>query len=365
MNARKATRLGALGGLLAVSALAAGAAAAPAIAAPSAKPAAPAADHSYRHGLVPTVQAEQSLRKLQSANPDVQRATSSKTLVYGGGVDGIGVTSGKEKVYIVFWGTQWGTSSTNSSGNLTFSNDSLGASNRVQQMFKGLGTGGEAWSGVMTQYCDGSLVSKGATSCSSSAAHVAYPTGGGTLAGVWYDNSVSAPSAATQAQIGSEAVKAAGHFGNTSASSNRYAQYVVFSPKGANPDSYKTGGFCAWHDYNKDLGVSSSYGDIALTNLPYLSDVGASCGAGFVNSGSNLDGYTIVEGHEYAETITDQNPAGGWTASSGQENADECAWISSGQGASANVAMGNGSYPMQSTWSNDTNRCDISHVTVT
>ena len=50
---------------------------------------------------------------------------------------------------------------------------------------------------------------------------------------------------------------------------------------------------------------------------------------------------------------------------SGQENADECAWISSGQGASANVSMGNGTYPMQSTWSNDTNRCDISHVTVT
>jgi hypothetical protein len=26
--------------------------------------------------------------------------------------------------------------------------------------------------------------------------------------------------------------------------------------------------------------------------------------------------------------------------------------------------MGNGSYPMQSTWSNDTARCDITHVTV-
>ena len=26
--------------------------------------------------------------------------------------------------------------------------------------------------------------------------------------------------------------------------------------------------------------------------------------------------------------------------------------------------MGNGSYPMQSTWSNDTNRCDISHAVV-
>jgi hypothetical protein len=288
-------------------------------------------------------------------------AATGNTLVYGGGP----VITGKSKLYLVFWGTQWGTSSTDSNGNLKFTNDSLGAAGRVQQMIKGLGTGGEQWSGVMTQYCDGS-VSYGATSCPSGSSHVKYPTGGGTLAGVWYDNSASAPSAATEPQIGSEAVKAAGHFGNTTASSNRYAQYVVFSPKGTNPDNYKTNGFCAWHDWNGDLGVSSSYGDVALTNLPYLSDVGASCGAGFVNSGNSLDGYTIVEGHEYAETITDQNPAGGWTSfSTGQENADECAWISSGQGKSANVTMGNGTYPMQSTWSNDTNRCDISHVTVT
>jgi hypothetical protein len=46
----------------------------------------------------------------------------------------------------------------------------------------------------------------------------------------------------------------------------------------------------------------------------------------------------------------------------GQENGDECAWISSGQGAAANVSMGNGAYAMQSTWSNDTNECDISHA---
>src|SRR4029079_7529089 len=45
--------------------------------------------------------------------------------------------------------------------------------------------------------------------------------------------------------------------------------------------------------------------------------------------------------------------------------ADECAWISSGQGASANVAMATGTFAMQSTWSNDTNRCDLTHPIVT
>src|SRR5258708_15243990 len=101
--------------------------------------------------------------------------------------------------------------------------------------------------------------------------------------------------------------------------------------------------------------------------MPYVADAGTSCGQNFVNSGSagSLDGYSIVNGHEYAETITDQNPAGGWTNHrNGQENGDECAWISSGQGAAADVSTGTGSFAMQSTWSNDTNRCDISHSIV-
>ena len=66
------------------------------------------------------------------------------------------------------------------------------------------------------------------------------------------------------------------------------------------------------------------------TNLPYVTDAGASCGQDFVNSNGTLDGVSIVEGHEYAETITDQTPAGGWTDSSGEETGDKCAWISPG-----------------------------------
>jgi serine protease len=139
---------------------------------------------------------------------------------------------------------------------------------------------------------------------------------------------------------------------------------VILSPTGTHPDGFNTssGNFCAWHDWNGDLGVSSSYGDIAFHNMPYVSDMGSSCGTSSVRD--VRDGFSIVDGHEYAELITDQNPAGGWTATSGQENADECAWITSGQGAQQLVTMGNGSYPMQSTWSNDTNRCDISHPIV-
>jgi serine protease len=313
-----------------------------------------------------------TIEQLQVIRQHTNSIAAGNTLQYGGGIDGIGVTSGPEKVYLVFWGTQWGSQSTDGNGNLTFSTDTAGGAPKLQNMFKGLGTGGEQWSGVMTQYCDGPNVAAGATSCASNTAHVAYPTGG-ALAGVWYDNAAAEPSAASGHQIGVEAVRAAQHFGNTTPSSNRFAQYVILSPKGLNPDNYRTGGFCAWHDYNGDStlsgggAVSSPVGDVAFTNMPYVMDAGTSCGQNFVNAGSagTVDGYTIVEGHEYSETITDQNPAGGWTATSGEENADECAWRQPGtQGGAGNVSMGNGSYPEQGTWSNDTNRCDLAHPIV-
>lgn len=358
---------------LAALSLAGGAFATPA-ANPTLNPHSPSYQHPYRHGVVPTKEAHALMHSWTQANGITPQVTGTETLSYGGGVDGIGVTSGTPKVYLVVYGSQWGTAGTDSNGNTTLSGDSTGAVPYLQGLFKGLGTGNELWSGVMTQYCDGPGVSAGATSCPSSAAHIGYPTGG-AFAGIWYDNSATSPSAATGHQLANEAVRAAAHFGNTTAASNRYVQYVILSPTGAKPDGFNTpgGGFCAWHDWNGDSSlsggpVSSPYGDIAFTNMPYVADMGTSCGSGSVRD--NRDGFSIVEGHEYAETVTDQNPAGGWTNQTGdatyngQENGDECAWITSGQGATQLVTMGNGSYPMQSSWSNDTNRCDISHPVV-
>jgi len=66
-------------------------------------------------------------------------ATASNTLSYHGGP----LITTKPKVYLVFWGSQWGTVSTDSSGNLRFGNDTAGAAGAVQQLIKGFGTGGE------------------------------------------------------------------------------------------------------------------------------------------------------------------------------------------------------------------------------
>lgn len=336
-------------------------------------PYSPAYQHPYRHGVLPTIQRNAKMKSWAANHPAATAATGPETLSYGGGIDGIGVQSGHSKVYLVFYGSQWGTQSTNGSGDATFSGDPDGAAPVAQEMFKDIGTGNERWSADLTQWCDGPNVSTGATSCPSNANFIPYQSGG-VLSGVWYDNSAASPSAATGHQLGVEAVKAAGHFGNTTAASNRDAYYVILSPHNTNPDSYQ-GQYCAWHDYNGDSTlsggpVSSSYGDIAFSNQPYNMDSGSGCGVGFVNSPGTLDGWTMTLGHEWHEMMSDQNPAGGWTnhtgsSYDGQENSDECAWISPGStGGAANVTMGTGTFAEQASWSNDTNNCAISHAIV-
>jgi hypothetical protein len=351
-----------------------GAPGAAAAARPAADPYAPAYQHPYRHGAVPTSTALAQMRGWAASHRAGAAALSANDLNYGGGIDGIGVTTGAEKVYLVFYGTQWGTQGTNGNGNVTLSGDHSGEAPYLQQFFKGLGGGGELWSGVMTQYCDG--VATGAQSCpASNTAHVAYPSGG-ALAGVWVDEHAASPRRANGHALGVEAVSAAAHFGNTTAAANRDAQYVILSPTGTHPDGFNTplGQFCAWHDYNGDStltggAVTSPYGDIAFTNMPYVTDAGASCGQDFVNSNGTNDGISIVEGHEYAETITDQNPAGGWTDSSGQENGDKCAWITPGtSGGSFDLTLPTGTFAVQTTWANDgaggAGACEGSHAIV-
>jgi hypothetical protein len=156
----------------------------PAAAASATNPYLPSNGHSYRHGAVPTREQHAKIKDYAAKHQAAIAAIGSQTLSFGGGVNGIGVTSGTPKVYLVFWGTQWGTQSTDGNGNLVFSSDTAGGAGKLQQMFKGLGTGNELWSGLMTQYCDGSLVSSGARSCPAGAPHVGYPTGG-NLSGVW------------------------------------------------------------------------------------------------------------------------------------------------------------------------------------
>jgi serine protease len=300
---------------------------------------------------MPTRECADKMSEWESAHP--YEAPVSDTLAFGGGVDGVGVTSGAPRVYLVFYGSQWAQGG---------GGDPNGVSTFLQALFTGIGKNDERWSGTMTQYCDGPTVSTGATSCNTrSTPHVGYPNQG-ALAGVWFDTTAPSPDVATPAQLAQEAVLAAAHFGNSTPAANRYAQYFIVSPAGTHPDGFGLSGenFCGWHYYAR-----SPLGDIAYSNLPYVTDAGRSCGVKFVNHGTQgvLDAFSIVAGHEYAETLTDQFPPGGWTnPESGEEAADTCAWIITGPGHATNVKLATGSFAMQSIWSNDTKECEIAHA---
>ena len=334
-------------------------------------PYSPRYQHEYRHGALPTIGVAESMKQWSRSHAtqnSLTAATNAKTLSYGGGVGGVGVMSGQNKVYLIYYGNQWGGSSTDANGNLQFTNDAAGAAGAAQQVFKGIGTNGETWQNELTQWCNGAA--SGATSCASGLPRIQRQSN--IVAGVWYDNLVTSPAAATGTQLAQEAIRAAAHFGNTAAGSNLSTYYVIMSPKGTNPDTYQ-GRYCAWHDYTGDgYGVTAPGGDLAFSNQPYNIDSGAGCGVNFVNSGSagTLDGYTMTLGHEWHEMMSDQFPAGGFTnhdtgTYAGQENSDECAWIAAGTtGGAANITFSTGTFAQQASWSNDTNSCAISHADV-
>ncbi|HUR51795.1 MAG TPA: hypothetical protein VMZ11_06715 [Mycobacteriales bacterium] len=264
-------------------------------------------------------------------------ANPGNNLVYGGGT-GAGNISTTPAVYLVFWGSQW----SQTDPYTTY----------LKSFLQGLYGPGDDWSTVTQQYCEG--IAAGEVTCPTSAPHVGRPSGA-LLKGTWFDNaSPAVPITAgvlnvpSVDQMGAEAVRAAAHFGNTAAGSNTQTQYVIALPSGfLSPGE---GYYCAYHS-----SVTSNYGAVAYTNLPYLTDVGFSCGQNSVNANGTYDGVSIVEGHEFLETITDARPRTGWTDTAGQENADKCAWISSGQGAMANLTLSTGTFAVQSTWSNTFN----------
>jgi serine protease len=234
------------------------------------------------------------------------------------------------KVYLVFWG--W------------HGVDPSGAAAYLTSFFGGVG--GSAWLGSQTQYTDGS----GA---------VGNPTG--QLAGVWYDDtSPLAPSpdlGLTDSGLGVEleAIAAAAHFGY-----DVNADYIIATPSGHSTAGFAANGgpYCAWHSWTGvDTGVHGVL-PIAYTNLPYQTDAGASCGKNFVNAGAagNLDGFSIVAGHEHAEVITDPH-LDAWYDVTGYENADKCAW-NLGPGATAgNLVIGGSNYAVQALWSNSASAC--------
>ncbi|WP_051944597.1 hypothetical protein [Streptacidiphilus rugosus] len=264
--------------------------------------------HTYRvethgrHGVIPMRGAH------GAAHPHADAADASGGLLYNGGP-----VQHQVSVYLVFWGSQW-----DSDGN--------GVQQYETDLFNGLGTSQDNWSTVTSQYTDNS--GQGPS------------FGGSVLGGTWVDDGSAAPGSAAQADIAAEADAGAAHFGV----SGPDVQIVVLSPSGTSPDGFPNSGFCAWHDYN---------GNVSYTNMPYVLDAGSGCGANSVQG--QLDGFSIVGGHEYAESLTDPQPSSGWVDANGEEDGDLCAWQNLGT-----VSLPSGTFAMQPTWSNAAGGCAMS-----
>lgn len=264
------------------------------------------------------------------------------------------------KVYVVFYGSQWGSAGSNGLP----TTDPAGEAPLYTKFISSLYGAGDNWSTSTTQYCSG--VAVGTVNCGTAGTHVGHPASS-PLGGVWVDSGVKSPTRASDSQLASEAVRGANHFGV----SGTNVQIIVASPHGVTPNGFGTQ-YCAWHSNTSVNGV-----DTTFTNLPYLSDAGSSCGSGYVATGSSgvnstTEGVTIVGGHEYAETVTDPLPGTteAWRddadSTTGGENGDKCAWS---YGTSGIVTLNGSNFAVQSLYSNNksggTGGCDLYYNSAT
>jgi hypothetical protein len=164
------------------------------------------------------------------------------------------------------------------------------------------------------------------------------------LISVWKDQTNAVPSSPTDGQVAQEALNGVAKFGYDANGS-----YIVATPHGHSSSGFGTQ-WCAYHSNTFSSGKYVSY-----TNLPYMPDAGANCGANFTSPPSDEsgtdEGVTIVEGHEYGESITDPTPFNGWNSSQG-EIGDLCAWTDI-----QNDPFGKKSYTSQPMFSNKTASC--------
>jgi hypothetical protein len=219
------------------------------------------------------------------------------------------------RVYLVFWGASW----------TTTSGDPDGVASRLHYLYQGLG--GSSWANVLKQY-------------GSNYGSFSNPT---SQYGGWMRDTSVVPAHPTRSEIEAVARRAAAKTSDYSYN----AQYVVAMPWGVVDQTSLNSRACAWHNWMYASG-SSWVTFTSLPYTPYMDQHVFGCGGGKVN-GSNgmLDGVTINAGHEYAESVNDPG-MNGYKDAEGWENADKCSWVNLG-----NRTLANGyTFPMQPTWSN-------------
>jgi Ricin-type beta-trefoil lectin domain/Putative Ig domain len=250
-------------------------------------------------------------------------------------------------VYVDFWGPGWG-------------NDQAQQAvlSYLLKFYKGLGATGDTWSLITSQYPDNS----------------GHPVFGKSVFAEYGTDASAPPSEVTPDDLAAEAAAAASAFGIKDIGD---AQVIVAAQSGTCFSDGFAGSsctpvmasYCAWHS-----STSFGSGELPFTNLPYQLDADGECGENFVNSGTagTDDGFSIVGGHEYAESVTDPVPDNGYIDFadnvSGGEIADKCAWAGEIWGTPdpiGDIKLSTGTFAVQSLWSNVKHGCVMSGVSIT
>ena len=232
-------------------------------------------------------------------------------------------------VYLLFWGPNWQTDTTQEA-----------SATYLENFFSGLGNGQAAdnWSTITSQYAD--------------------TTGAPSFTGLVYEgptfDTSTPPTGATAAQIAAEADT---FVQNNNIADTADAQIVVATQSGTCPRGFagtsrptSTNPYCAYH------GSSLA----PYINLPYLPDAGTGCAEDFVNPapGGNNDGFSIIGGALYAGTITDPLGTAWFDTATGGEIGDQCAAIPPGSpGGAFNLTLATGTFAMEDLWSNAAGGC--------
>jgi hypothetical protein len=240
-------------------------------------------------------------------------------LVYNGGS-----VQHSPHLYLLLWGPNW-------------SSDPAQAASAayMESFYAGLGAEPrDSWSTITSLYGDSS----------------GYPTYTGSVYEGAFQDTSTPPAGVDQSQLAAEADAFASSDGITDLNN---AQIVVATQSGTCPQGFYspgcdggTGNYCAWHSNSNE----------PYTNLPYIIDAGSGCGEDIVQN--QYDGFSIVGGHEYAETVTDPFPVSGWWDPSdpfGGEIGDKCAWRDpvSGNIDISTVTLSTGTFAMQPLYDNN------------
>lgn len=208
----------------------------------------------------------------------------------------------------IFWGGSW-----------TATSDVVAGLYRFYD-----GVGSTAYMGTNSEYT---------TDGTTNGTHVS--TSVSRIVGDVIDNS-AAPNRPNTSDILNEVVKTVGA---DNLEAGAYYPVYIDQPRGH-------AGYCAWHSSGT---VSTSTGSVQIQfGFFFNLSNDSGCDVGATNGHSvDLSALGNVSGHELSEMVTDPT-LNAWYDSSGQENADKCAWTFSGKA----VKLGTDSWTIQGNWSN-------------